>query len=235
MRRGKVIKYGRPGGITIDHLREASSYLYKNSNIKPHERFVKFKGGWFATQNVQQIMRTESISQLNNLPAGMLGSATQIGKPVFKGDLDSLEMQRVAIKQVPIPGLGIVEVEYDPSMDYQPLADRFSAGTYGENHAHTSYSLVIWDAAATGNTNVTSRVKNASLVEGGTRRANIYYVKPAEGHLVYGYEQGRMADGAKMTDVVSSLKHMGKSMWGWSQSASLMLDTTRYVTIELER
>jgi hypothetical protein len=163
----------------------------------------------------------------------MIGTDAQI-KPVFKGNLDELEMQAVVINSVLIPGIGRVIVEHDPSLDYQPLADRFSSGMYGEGKAHTSHSMVIWDASSPEYSNVTSKVKNADLVEGGSMKSNIYYIKPEGAHVVYGYEQGRMADGSQTTNVLTSLKYMGKTFWATSQSGALVLDTTRYVVIELQ-
>lgn len=233
IRRGKLIKYAKPGGITVDHIHEAASYIYKNSSIPVRERTIKFKAGWYAYQNAMQIFREEAVQQLNGLPAGMIGADAQI-KQVFKGNLDELEMQAVVINSVLIPGIGRVIVEHDPSLDYQPLADRFSSGMYGEGKAHTSHSMVIWDASNPEYSNVTSKVKNADLVEGGSMKSNIYYVKPEGAHVVYGYEQGRMADGSQTANVMSSLKHMGRSFWATSQSGALVLDTTRYVVIELQ-
>jgi hypothetical protein len=232
IRRGKLIKYSKPGSITVDHIHEAASYIYKNSTIPVRERTIKFKAGWYAYQNVMQIFREEAVQQLNGLPAGMIGTDAQI-KPVFKGNLDELEMQAVVINSVLIPGIGRVIVEHDPSLDYQPLADRFSAGMYGEGKSHTSHSMVIWDASNPEYSNVNSKVKNAALVEGGSMKSNIYYIKPEGAHVVYGYEQGRMADGSQTTNVMSSLKYMGRTFWATSQSGALVLDTTRYVVIEL--
>lgn len=233
-RRGKIIKYARPGGITINHLTEAAEYAYRNSDIEPAKRTLHLKGGTFAYQNVMQLFREEAVNQLNNLPAGMLGTDKQITGTVFSGSLDNLEMNAVQIRVVTLPAIGKLSIEYDPSMDYQPMADRFSAGTYGENHAHTSYSLVAWDISAPEVSNVNNKVKNASLVSEGMTNNNTYYVKPEGSQVIYGYEQGRMADGAQTTNVMSSMKYMGRTFWGHSQSASLLLDTTRYVSIELD-
>lgn len=235
IRRGKLIKYAKPGGITIDHIHEAASYIYKNSTIPVRERVIKFKAGWFGYQNLLQLFREEAMQQLNGIPAGMLGTDSQIKDTVFKGKLDELQMQAVVIKSVLIPGLGYVTAEHDPSLDYQPLSDRFSSGMYGEGKAHTAYSLVIWDASNPEYSNVNSKVKGAELIEGGNSRANTYYVKPEGAHVVYGYEQGRMADGGQSTNVLSSLKYAGKTFWATSQSGALVLDTTKYVVIELQR
>lgn len=235
IRRGKLIKYARPGAITLDHIHEAASYIYKNSKLPPKKRVMKFKAGWYAYQNMLQLFREEALSQLGRLPAGMLGDAMQIKEPVFKGNLDELHMQAVAIESVLFPGIGRVVIEHDASLDYQPLADRFSSGMFGEGEAHTSHSLVIWDASKPEYSNVSNKVKGANLVENGSRTSNIYYVKPEGNHVVYGYEQGRMENGSQYTNIASSLKYMGRNFWATSQSASLVLDTTRYIIIELDR
>jgi hypothetical protein len=235
LRRGKLIKYSRPGAITLDHIHEAVSYIYKNSTIAPTERWIKFKCGWFAYQNVMQLFREEAIQQLNGLPAGLLGNDGQLGKKVFSGDLDNLHMNEVRITSVMVPGIGKIIVEHDDSLDYQPMSDRFSAGFFGEGFAHTSYSMVIWDATDPQYSNVTSRVKNATLVEGGNQRSNIYYIKPEGAHVTYGYTQGRAAtfDGNN-ENVYAAMKQMGREFWAHSRSAALVLDTTRFVVIELQ-
>jgi hypothetical protein len=233
LRRGKLIKYSRPGGMTVDHIHEAAAYIYKNSTIPVRERTIKFKAGWFAYQNIMQIFREEAISQLDGLPAAMIANDAQIDK-VFSGRLDDLHMNAVQITSVMIPGVGKVIIEHDDSLDYQPLADRFSAGFAGEGFARTSYSMVIWDCTNPEYSNVTSKVKNANLVEGGSNTANIYYVKPEGNHITYGYEQGRMANDGQFENVMSSLKYMGRTFWATSRSGALVLDTTRYVVIELQ-
>jgi len=235
IRRGKLIKYSRPGGITLDHLYEASAYIYQNSDIPVGQRSIKFKGGWLAYQNLLHLFRQNAIAQLNGLPVGMTGSLGQLPEKVFSGPLNDLSMGAVAITSVMLPGLGKVEVEHDPSLDYLPTTDRFSAGFYGEQFAHTSNSLVIWDVTKPEYSNVTNKVKNASLVEGGSQTANIYYIKPeGQPHVTYGYEQGRMANQTQFENVASTMKQMGRTFWATSQSSALVLDTTRYVIIELQ-
>ncbi len=234
LRRGKLIKYSRPGGITFDHIHEAASYLYKNSNIPVMERMIMFKVGSMAWANMMQLFREESIQQLTGIPQGMLGNDAQV-KPVFSGELDNLHMNAVRITSVIVPGIGKIKVELDESLDYQPLSDRFSANFYGQGYAHTSYSMCIWDASNPKYSNVDTKVKGANLVEGGSKTSNIYYIKPEGAHVVYGYEQGRMANGSRTEEVQSSLKYMGRTFWATSHSAALVLDTTRYVVIELQR
>lgn len=235
IRRGKLIKYARQGGITLDHIYEAVSYIYQNSDIPVGQRSVKFKAGWLAYQNMLQLFREHAISQLNGLPAGMLGQDGQLPSKVFSGQLNNLSLASIAITEVNFPGVGKVTVEHDDSLDYLPSTDRFSAGFYSEGFAHTSNSLVIWDVTNPEYSNVSSKVKNAKLVEGGSQQANIYYVKPeGQPHVTYGYEQGRTANKDQFENVASSIKQMGRTFWATSQSSALVLDTTRYVTIELQ-
>lgn len=233
MRRGKLIKYAKPGGITMDHLRQAAWYVFGNSSIPPMQRKLKFKVGWMAHQNIMQLFREEAVQQLTGIPSAMVGSDAQI-KPLFTGQLDNLHMNAVVITSVQIPNLGTVEVEYDESMDYQPLADKYSQGFFGAGgFAHTSHSMVIYDASSPEYSNVEDKVKGAKLVSGGSKTSNIYYVKPEGPNVVYGYEQGRMANGDQTTNIQSSLKHRGRTFWATSHSAALILDTTKYVVIEL--
>jgi hypothetical protein len=235
IRRGKLIKYARQGGITLDHIYEAVSYIYQNSDIPVGQRSVKFKAGWLAYQNMLQLFREHAISQLNGLPAGLIGTDGQLPSKVFSGALNNLSLAAVAITEVQFPGVGKVTVEHDDSLDYMPSTDRFSSGFYSEGFAHTSNSLVIWDVTSPEYSNVTSKVQNAKLVEGGSQQANIYYVKPeGQPHVTYGYEQGRTANKDQFENVASSIKQMGRTFWATSQSSALVLDTTRYVTIELQ-
>ena len=234
IRRGKLIKYSRQGGITLDHIYEAVSYIYQGSQIPVGQREVKFKAGWLANQNMLQLFREHAMLQLNGLSSVMLGQNGQLPGKVFTGEMDNLSMANVAITSVMFPNVGKVTVEHDPSLDYLPGTDRYSAGFYSDGLAHTSNSLVIWDVTNPEYSNL-SKVKNDSLVEGGTNNANIYYVKPqGQSHVTYGYEQGRMANEGQFHNVQSSLKQMGKTFWAHSQSSALVLDTTRYVTIELQ-
>ena len=234
LRRGKLIKYSRPGGITFNQIHEAASYIYKNSNIPIMERKIKFKVGSMAWANLMLLFREEVVQQLTGLPSNLLGSDATI-KGVITGDLQNLHMNAIRFKSVIVPGIGHIEAELDETLDYQPLADRRSADFYGHGFAHTSYSMVIWDATSTEYTNVETKVKGANLVEGGTKSANIYYIKPEGSHVVYGYEQGRMANREQTSYVQSSLKNMGRTFWATSHSGALVLDTTRFVVIELQR
>lgn len=235
MRRGKIIRYTKATGITKNHLEELSQYIYKNANVNPKDRVIMLKGGWFAIQEVLELFRQEAIQEISRIPASFLGTDRQVEGRMLSGSLDDLELNTVEIRTVTFPSIGKIKVEYDPSMDYQPMADRFSAKTYGHGKNRNSYSLVAYDLTSSQYSNVKENVKGAKLIDGGNETSNIYYVKKeGEPVVTWGYEQGRMADGAKASNVISSMKKMGKSLWAISDSAGLMIDSTRYVTIELQ-
>jgi hypothetical protein len=44
-----------------------------------------------------------------------------------------------------------------------------------------------------------------------------------------------MANNEGFENVAASIKQMGRGFWAYNQSGALVLDVTRYVTIELER
>ena len=236
IRRGKLIQYARPGGITKQHIQEAVSYMFKSRGDLPtHKRQVKFKCGWFAYQNMLEIFREEIQQQIANL-APFMGTDKFLPKSPLSGQLDNLSMEAVMFTDVYLSGIGKVKIEHEPSLDYQPFTDRFSTGFFGDGMARTAHSMVIWDASDSeySNADVSSKVKGAKVIKGGQNKANIYYVKPEGSHVTYGYEQGRMAGiDNSVSYVQSSLKQMGRTFWAHSQSGALVLDTTRYIVIEL--
>lgn len=235
LRRGKIIRYARPGGITFDHIHNAASYIFKNSDVPVIERVIRFKVGSMAHANLMQLFREEVVNQLQGMPAGLFGTDSQLTNKAFTGDLQNLKLQPIRFTSVSVPGIGAIEVVLDESLDYQPLADKQAQGFYGTGVAWTSYSMIIEDATSPEYSNVANRVNNATLVEGGSQTSNTYYIKPTDGHLVFGYEQGRMANDGRTEYVQSSLKNMGRTFWAHSNSAALVLDITRQVVIELQR
>lgn len=234
-RRGHIITYAREGGITLNHIEQAASYIFKNSDMDMTAREIKFKCGYMAYKNVIQLFRDEINNQLANLP-DIFGNDSRVADKLFSGPLDNLELKPVVFRTVTIPGIGKITVEHDDSLNYQPLADRTSRGFYGNNGgAHTSFSMLIEDASSPEYSNVAKNVKGAELVKGGSAASKKYYIKPSGSHVVFGYEQGRMANEGQTSYVQSSLKTQSRTFWATSSSAALAVDVTGQVWIELER
>lgn len=236
VRRGRIIKYPKPGGITRGHIKEAAAYLFRNrKDLMPHERKIKFKCGYMAYINMLNIFREEVLVQLEGL-APFLGTDRVLPSSPIKGkDLTSLALEPVMFQTVNIPEIGIVTIEHDPSLDYQPLTDRYEQGFYGEGYAWTSYSMVIWDAADAEYSNaLTGLPSGTKLVDGGTNKANIYYVKPEGESMWWGYQNGRYSpDNA--SGIASAMKRMGREFWAHSMSAAWVRDISRYICIEMKR
>ena len=236
IRRGRIIKYPKPGAITRNHIKEAAAYLFRNRiDLMPHQREVKFKCGYMAYLNMHNIFREEVLSQVSNMSAYLGTDRSFPGSPIKGKNLQSLELEAVMFTKVNIPEIGVVEIEHDPSLDYQPMTDRLEKDFVGEGYAWSSYSMVIWDAANAEYSNaLTNLPSGVTLMDGGNKKANIYYVKPEDGNMWWGYQSGRYSPD-KASDIMSSMKTMGREFWAHSISAGWVRDISRYISIELKR
>ncbi len=236
LRRGKIIKYGRPGGITREHIKEAVEYIFRaNPHKATVERRIKFKAGKQAYENILAIFKDEVASQNAGLNvANLLGSDRVLPKsPVSGTDLMNLTYNPVRFTNVYLPDIGYVEIEQDTSLDVQPMVDRLAMGMHPERAAHTTYSLVIWDVADQKYSNNEDLPKGAKLMDGGNKGANIFLVKP-EGEMTYwGSSKGRY-DINKAGDIVSSHKQIGQEFWAWNSIGIFVKDLTKFIMIELD-
>lgn len=240
LRRGKLIKYGRPGGITRTHLKEAVEYIFRNNPYKKvEERRIKFKGGKYAVANVKEIFKDEFENQLGLLTSiGLLRDTSPMNSPIYNAASSNknqvnLGIKAVAVTEVYIPDIGFLEIEEDPSLNYHPNVDRFARGMHGEQMADTAYSLVIWDVADKQYSNNTELPKGAKFVDDADQSSNIFLVKP-EGDMTYwGRSNGRY-DINKAGDIVSSHKQIGQEFWAWNSIAIWVKDLTRFIMIELD-
>jgi hypothetical protein len=231
LRRGKVIKYARPGGITKTHIKEAVEYIFRVNPYKKYEdRRVTFKLGLEAMNNVLEIFSDEVNAQLARLPQFM-GADRNIPNPI-SGQLHELKMDFIRFTEVYLPQIGYVKLEHDPNLDYTIMQDRLSAGFHGNGKAHTTYSMVIWDADDQQYSNNREMPKGANIIEGGNTDANVFLVKP-EGEMMYwGSSHGRYSIN-KASDIVSSYKQIGQEFWAWNSCSIWVRDVTKFVMIEL--
>jgi hypothetical protein len=233
LRRGKRILYGRPGGITRSKIKEAAEYVFRsNPTLDYRERRIKFKCGTRAYDNVLEIFSEEVNAQLDRLSA-FLGTDRQLPKsPISGTSLTELKLEEVRFTEVFLPGIGTVELEKDESLDYSVMSDRFSTGSHGDGMAHTTYSMVIWDASNQGYSNNKNLPKGTKLVEGGNSNSNIFIVKPKGEMTYWGRENGRY-DIDKAGGIVSSSKYIGTEFWAFNSSSIWVKDLTKFVMIEL--
>ena len=234
IRRGKLIQYGRPMGITRAHIKEAVEYIFRNNPyLADVDRNVLFHGGRFAVENMYAIFKEEINAQIE-LEAKYLGADRILpSSPVSGGSLIELTKNPVRFTKAFIQGIGNIEIKHDPSLDQYPGADRFQKGMHAQGSAHTTYSLVVWDVADSAFSNNKQMPKGAKVVEGGDMGANIYLVKPEGAMTYWGSENGRY-DNMTSSDIVSSNKYQVQSFWIYSLVSGWVKDTTRYVIIELD-
>lgn len=232
IRRGKLIKYGRPGGITRSHIKEAVEYVFRANDKPAEQRVIKFKGGKEAVDNIYQIFKEEVTAQVAAI-SPFLGADRLLPSNPVSGSLLELKLAPIRFTEVYIAGIGNLQIEEDPSLNNLPMTDRFQKGMHNNNRAHTVHSLVIWDVADSYYSNNKVMPKGATVIEGGNSKANIYLVKP-EGEMTYwGSDNGRYSN-KKASDVVSSHKTMAQSFWIHSSVALHVRDLTRFVVIELD-
>ena len=235
MRRGKIITYGRPMGMTREDLAEAMEYLFQNNPLPTHLREATFSCGKHMEQNFQAIYSDEINSQNAGIQ-NWLGADRVLPKsPVSGTNLMELSYEGVRFTSVNIVGIGKVTVKHDPSLDYRPGEDRFISGMHTGGLAHTTYSAVIWDTASQSSSNNRKMPQGAVLVEGGDSGANMYLVKPDGAMTTFGSEIGRVGgDDIGYTDLVSSSRFQMRSWWIYSSVAGLVLDKSRFIIIELD-
>lgn len=237
-RRGKIVEYTRPGGITIADLQEVANYYFGNSTKPVNERYIKFKGGYQAYMNGLNLMQRYANDYLSALPVNLMGADGLLngaGQKLVTGTLDNLKVNTVKYGVVFINGLGNVEFEHDPSFDWNMGSTNYkSSGFVGQGYNRNTYTLIV-DTTNSRTGKATEKVKGMRVVDGGKEDSPIYLVQPAdEPYITWGRTQGRMNNGAQYTNVQSSLKYMAQDFWAIADSDVLLLDTTRCVILELK-
>jgi len=233
MRRGKLIQYGRPMGITRAHIMDAVNYVFRVNDIPEEERFVEFSVGQFAKLNIYEIFKEEINAQSAQV-ARFMGADFQLPNKVVTGS-NNMELSWGAIRfvEVYLTGIGNVRVKHDISLDSYPGADRLSKGFHGQGHAHTTYSMVIWDVADQKYSNNNKLPQGAKLMEGADAGANMYIVKPEAGMTFWGSENGRYSMESN-SGITSSSKYQTQGFWIYSMCAAWIKDLSRFVIIELD-
>lgn len=238
MRRGKIIPYTRKGGITRRHIKEATEYVFQGNEIQPEDRYIKFKAGKYAYENIQNIYSVEFQDQLGRLSniTNLLGTDGQIPRSPISGPLDGLVISPVKIKQVFLPGIGNVEVEYDPALDYLGnMADRLNSGMHPQGKSHGSYAMVIWDARKQSYSNNKYQPKGVDFVEGAPENSSVYLVK-RPGDMIFSGRTNGYYDPHVTTNILSSgNKQRFVDYWSWDSGCAYFLtDPSAFVMIELQ-
>lgn len=238
MRRGEIIEYTRPGGITLADLAQASNKYYGNSGIPEEDRHIVFKGGRQAYLNGINLLQKYAVDYLSQVPVQILGADTLLkdgNQKLITGSLDDMTLHsNTKFGEVFLPGVGYARFEHDPSFDWNFGSTHAKvSGFVGQGYNRNTYTLIV-DSVSSRSGNVLNKVKGMSLVDGGKDNNPIYLVQPDHPYITWGRTQGRMHSGSQFTNVQSALKYMGQEFWAIADSDILLLDTTRSVIIELK-
>lgn len=235
-RRGKIIKYPRPMGMTRVHVGEATEYIYRGNPISPEERELTFEAGTYMYENFMELFSDEFQAQYASLGGlGMFGSDSQLPSSPISGDLMNLEIKPMRFTKVFLARIGNVRVKKNTSLDYLAKMDRFSQGMHPYQKSHTAYSAFIFDAGSKEYSNNYKMPEGAKLIEGGQEGSGVYLVKPRGNFKYSGYEQGRYSS-HKASDIMSSVKTRSTTYWAWNQISAWASPNAiaRTVIIELD-
>jgi hypothetical protein len=242
LKRGKNIPYSRKGGISRRHIKEAVEYVFQGNEIQPEERYVKFKAGRYAYENMQTIYSSEFNDQMgreSNI-TNLYGNDGQLGASPISTSTDkfgNIEITKRAmrVKQVFLPGVGNVEVEHDYALDkLGNMSDRLQGGMFPEGNSHGSYAMVIWDARNQAYSNNKYTPKGVYFVEGAPENASVYLVKKPGEFMFSGRTNGYYDPHVTSNILSSGNKQRHVDYWSWDDGVAYFLaDPSAFVMIEL--
>lgn len=239
LRRGFRITYAKPGGINRAIFRQIASYLFRNSSIPVQDRVIRLRVGYMAFLNVTELFKEEAMVQMRNLQPFMSEVKGLPESPVKGKDLQHLYLVPVRFERVTLEGVGAIEVEHDPALDYMHLADSREKGFYVNGYARTSFMMIIDDASSQRFSNAEKEVvkgaKQGTTPEGKYNTgANVWRVEPEGAAFWYGRHDGRWGADTNGRQLVASMNIMGQTYFAHSASAVWLKDKSRTIIVELE-
>lgn len=247
LRRGKIITVPKFMGINKGHIADAVNYVYRNNPTLPwEEREIVFEGGKLAQDNLLLLFQNEIQQQLNVLMTsgyftvlfgdrGLLSD--NLRTSLVKGDsLNNLEIASLLrFTSVPLIGIaGKVSIKYNSALDHLAGNAIEFKGQFPNGVDWTSHSLVIWDITSQEYSNNKKGVDGVVGGDATTIKDNLYVVRPEDGMVYKGSENGRW-DKGKTANVVSSSREMSQGFWAFNSSAVWMPYPENVVMIELSK
>lgn len=233
MRRGKIYKYNKRGGLTESDLVQVRNYVYKYNDSNVEDTFLQIEAGTELSYNIERIIAKHAQNQLNYL-APILGADRPFAQHPVTGALNALVVAPVKFSKAHIPGVGMLGVTKDSSLDYINDADVRRRGINPGGKDHTTYSGYIWDVTdQTYSSN--AKLPDGTKAIGGETMAqhNVYLVRPERNAIVWGRENGRYSS-KKASDVIASHKLMAEGFFIYGFGAMWMPDPSKFVMIELK-
>jgi len=226
LRRGNRLTYRNETELR-SMLRQASDIIYQGTSIRKELRKMKFKAGSRVFDLVRLIFKNEfKLTNVTFLDQSMIPVPILTGK-----NRHELEYQSFSIGKAYLEGIGNVEIEHDPSLDYD-FGDIITRGYTGGMNKR-AWSLIAWDIADPKVSNLLDKsVAPAGVeIDQMAQRKNLYIVKPENiPDISWGKEIGRMSS----TNVQSVGGYQGETFWCKGQMDGFVLDLGRTILIERE-
>lgn len=235
MRRGKIFTYNKKGGLTEADLGQVRNYVYKYNDSRIDDTFLHIEAGSELADNIERIIEKHGLNQISMLAPFIGAESLLAGTTPISGSWDALVVNPVKILKARVPGVGMLSVTRDTTLDYlDGKVDSRFRGINPGGKDHTTYSGYIWD--------VTDQKfsSNATLPEG-TRavggemyaKSNVYLVRPERNPIVWGRNTGRY-NSRKASDIAASSNLMGEGFFIYGFGAMWMPDPSKFVMIELK-
>jgi hypothetical protein len=233
MQRGKKFTYAGKGMFNEADLQQVKNYVFKYNTSDVETTFLRIEAGTMLTENIERLIAKHAQAQLQFL-APILGSDRPFSTHPVSGALNALVVAPVKFSKALIPGVGMLEVTKDTSLDYVTNADIRTRGVNPRGYDHTTYSGYIWDVEDQSFSNNGTFPEGTKQIGGETTaKSNVYFIRPERGAVVWGRENGRYSS-SKVSDIASSNKLMGESFWIYGFGALWMPDPSKFVQISLK-
>ena len=247
LRRGKIITIPKIMGITKAHIAEAVNYTYRNNPTLPwEEREIVFEGGKLAQDNLLLLFQNEIQQQMNVLMASgyftvLFGNqgllSENLRTSLVKGNsLNELEIASLLrFTAVPLIGIaGKVSIKHNPALDHLSGNSTDFRAQLPNGVDWTSHSLIIWDVKSQEYSNNNKGIDGVVGDQATKIKDNLYIVRPEDGMVYKGSENGRW-DKGKTSNIVSSSRMIGQGFWAFNSSAVWMPYPENVVMIELSK
>lgn len=185
MRRGKIFRYNKKGGLTIADLAQIRNYVYMYNDSRIEDTFLEITAGSELYQNIEAIISQQALNQLNNI-GFLLGAQRIMDSSPVTGTWDNMSIGKVKFSSAIIPGVGELRAVEDKTLDY--ITEKADVRTRGINPGGkdwTTYSGYIFDVTDQQFSN-NGKLPEGTRAVGGEMRAtkNVYMVRPEKNAIV---------------------------------------------------
>jgi len=177
LRRGNHFTYSNEAELRR-YIQTAANVIYHGTTIPVEHRQLKFKCGFDAYNLVREMFDLEFK---NTTPVTIDQEALNPHRVLSGTDRYNLKYESYAIGSAFLNGIGQVEIEHDPTLDYD-FGDYVARG-YQAGRTRRSWSLVMWDVTDSMYSNVLDKKvlpEGVTIDQRASANPNLYMVK-AEG------------------------------------------------------